>query len=430
MSPLVGYKTLAKQTPFGYHALRINGRFVSPEVFQAERNSFFMRWRRNAAMLRKTDEERNDMMLDEIIEQEIVADFLYHHTKVTVTNQETEDYINRYIKPRYPTIDGMNAYMSQSGNYNMADLQKTIKLYLYKLKYFPKVAKRFGITIPPAELETAYQQHVIDNQRVTARHILITGPDPEKAKQLAETIYTQLKNGADFNIMAAQNSQDSQTRATGGFLGSFSMNETLPEIAEKVFQAKSGALIPPFQTKMGYEIIKVEKFVYYFHPKNEFAGMMLVEKFGTSNQYQQWLSQWKAKQKIEILDPGMKAYRLYREGQFSQAGSCYEKAYAENRFENNLIRALECYLAAENWVKLTKLGQTGMNRFPSKVTYYLHYAEGLYRTGKVQSALDIMKQAEDLSKNNIYEKNLVSQTYSRLGLENEAIRVKQNNPAQ
>jgi foldase protein PrsA len=428
ISPLIGFKTLSKkQMPFGYHALKINGQFVSPEIFQAERNSFFMRWRRNSVMLRKTDEERNDLMLEEIINQVVIEDYLYHRAQVTVTPKEVDDYINRYIKPRYATIAGMNAYMSESGNNSLADLRKTIKLYLYKLKCFSKIAKELGVIIPAAELETQYQQHIADNRRVIIRHILITDPDPVKGKQRAGEVHRQLMNGADFSKLAAQYSADDQSKSQGGLLDSITKGDTLPEVAEKVFNAKAGALISPFQTKMGYEIVRVEKFINFFHPKAEFADMILIEKFGTSDQYQKWLTQLKSKQKIEILDPAMKAYRFYRDGQFNQAGSLYEKAYAVANFENYLFRATECYQAAENWAKLIELGRFGINKYPDKVTYYLNQAEGLYRTGKVQAALDVMKRAEVLAADNIYYNNLVSQMYSKLGFDNEAARVKQKN---
>jgi parvulin-like peptidyl-prolyl isomerase len=423
----MGLKTLEAQTPFGYHALKINGKFVSPEIFQRERSNFFQRWRRNAAMLRKTDEERNDLMLEEIINQVVIEDYLYHRAKVTVTSREVEEYINRYIKPRYTTIAGMNTYMSESGNNSMADLKKTIEVYLYKLKCFSKIAKELGVTVPVVELETKYQQHINDNRRAIVSHILISNPDPEKALKLAGQVYSQLKNGADFSKLAAQYSADDQTKSKGGRLDSILKDNTMPEVAEKVFNAKDGALIPPFQTRMGYEIIRVEKYINFFHPKTEFADMMLIEKFGTSDQYQKWLVQLKAKQKIEILDPAMKAYRFYRDGQFDKAGSFYEKAYAVDKFENYLIRAIESYQAAEKWAKLIELGRFGIRKFPAKVTYYLNQAEGLYRTGKVQAALNVMKHAEGLAVNNIYYSNLVSQMYSKLGFENEAARVKHKN---
>lgn len=424
MGPLMGFPVVSAKTPqFGERALKINGRYVSPEIFKEERSRFFMRWRRNSEMLRKSDEERNDLLLEEIINRVIIEDYLYNRAGITVTSRETDEYINRYIKPQYNTAAKMNAYLEGARLDGMAGLKKNIDLYLRKLKCFSKIAKESGISISPQELENLYQNHVKDNRKALIRHILVRDPNTDKARQKARDIHKQLKNGVDFGKLAAQHSADAETRDSGGLLEPISRRESVPEVAEPVFNAKAGDLLPPIKTRSGYEIIRVEKFIDFFHPKAEFADMVLLEKFGGSEQFKQWLAGIKSKYKIEILDPAMKAYRLYREGKLNQAGSWYEKAYEAKRDENYLIRALESYQAVKKWPKLIKLGQTGIRKYPAKVSYYLYKAEGLHRTGKVREALDLMKKSENLSKGNTYLQKLVAEMYARLGYKNEAARI-------
>ena len=327
---LMGFHTLFKpkaRPEFGYHALKINGRFVGPEIFFKEKNSFFMRWRRNGEMLRKTDEERTNLMLEEIIEQTLIDDYLRRQSGITVTPREADEYINRYIKPKYASPEEFNSFLRDADYTSEADLQKNIILYLLKLKCFSKMAKEMGLTIPPAELDSLYQKHV-DENRATA------------------------------------------------------------------------------------------------HPKSEFYDMTLMERFGKSAQFKTWIAGIKSKSSIEIMDPAMKAYRLCRDGRYDQAGALYEKLFRERQKEFHLERALQCYIEAGNWAKVIRLSQTGMRRYPDKISYILDKAEGLYRKGRTDEALKLLKNVESRSVESVYLKSLIVQTYETLGLGKEAERVK------
>lgn len=425
---LVGFlTTLGKQQKpeFGEHALKVGGQWVSSQIFREERARFYLRYRTNAVMLRKTDEERMDLVLEEIVNRVVVEDYLYHQAQVTVTPQEVDNYIERYIKTRFDTPEKMEAYMADSFYRDEADLKKGIELYLYKLKVFAKLAVKLGITVPAAELEELYQRHIADNYAVLARHILISDPDSGKAEQQAGDIYRQLKNGADFEKLATEYSADLQTKLAGGLMEPFTKQTTVPEIAQRVFAAKAGDLIPPVRTRIGYEIIRVEKFIDLSHPKTEFTDMVLMQKFGESEQYKNWLKQVKSKKPVKILDPAMKAYRLYATGKYNQAGLVYEKAFAVYDNQNFLDRAIDSYQLAGKWPKVIRLSQFCIDKFPDRVSYYLNKAEGLYHSGQTKAALELMKKAEDLSYNNLYYSNLVIQMYATLGLEAEAARFKQ-----
>jgi len=317
----------SKPQRFGYQALKINGQFVSPEIFFKEKNSFFMHYRRNAEILRKTDEERKDLMLEEIINQVVTENYLNHQSGITVTPKEVDDYINRYIKVKFAAPSDFNSYMQDNDYHSEADLQKGIGLYLLKLKCFPKIARDMGLAVPPAELDSLFQKHV------------------------------------DENHAAA-------------------------------------------------------------HPKAQFAGMILMQRFGESDGYKTWVAGLKSKATIEILDPALKAFRLYRDGRYDQAGALYEALFRAWKNELHLQRAIESFQRAKNWTKVVKIGQIGMKMYPEKVGYDLNKAEGLYRNGQVKDALKLLKTAESRSQGSPYFRSLVIETYSTLGLVNEAERIK------
>jgi hypothetical protein len=339
LGTMVVLHTLSKQktpTRFGYHALKINGRFVDPGIFSKEKNRFFMQWRRNADMLRKTDEERMDLMLEEIIDQTLIEDYLYRHSGIKVAPQEVDEYINRYIKTKYASPSDFNAFMQNAGYTSDAELHKGIELYLLKLKCFSRLSKERGITIPSTELDSLYQKHKDEN----------------------------------------------------------------------------------------YESIHVDSMRSFYHPKPEFADMALVKKFGASEEFKTWIADIKSRSSVEILDPAMKAYRLYRNGRYNQAGALYEKLFRRRQKERYLQRAIETYQMAKNWAKMIQLSRIGIKKFPEKMAYALNKAEGLYRKGRLNEALKLLKNAEPRAQGSSYSKELLVQTYKKLGLEKDAQRVK------
>ena len=102
-------------------------------------------------------------------------------------------------------------------------------------------------------------------ERVRARHILISvAPDaPAKTRQQAqakaEQILEQLKKGADFAKLAAQDSDDPGTRDRGGDLGFFERGQMIKPFEDAAFSLKPGQLSGVVATRFGYHIIRVEE---------------------------------------------------------------------------------------------------------------------------------------------------------------------------
>ncbi len=102
-------------------------------------------------------------------------------------------------------------------------------------------------------------------QRVRARHILVAAaPDAsakarQDAKARAEKILDQLKHGADFAKLAAQDSDDPGTRDRGGDLGFFERGQMIKPFEDAAFSLKPGQLSPVIETRFGYHIIQVEE---------------------------------------------------------------------------------------------------------------------------------------------------------------------------
>lgn len=97
-------------------------------------------------------------------------------------------------------------------------------------------------------------------ERARLREIIVIKPDePAKvdaARQRANDLAAQARTG-DFAKLAASSS-DAGTKAKGGDLGEVARGELLPDLDKAVFNASSGAVLGPIETKSGWHILKVE----------------------------------------------------------------------------------------------------------------------------------------------------------------------------
>ncbi len=95
-----------------------------------------------------------------------------------------------------------------------------------------------------------------------ASHILIkpeseSTADKNNARQEAQRLLNQIRNGANFALIARDNSDDPSSSA-GGDLGWFDQNRMVKPFADAVFSRTSEGLIPRvIETEFGYHVINV-----------------------------------------------------------------------------------------------------------------------------------------------------------------------------
>jgi parvulin-like peptidyl-prolyl isomerase len=88
-------------------------------------------------------------------------------------------------------------------------------------------------------------------EEIHAAHILV------ETKAQADSIYQQLKNGADFTQLAKEKSIDPSAKNNGGDLGFFRWGKMVPEFQDAAFKLKVGEISRPVQTQYGWHIIKL-----------------------------------------------------------------------------------------------------------------------------------------------------------------------------
>ena len=93
------------------------------------------------------------------------------------------------------------------------------------------------------------------------RHVLVqTDPinDDDKVRRRMVRIKRQLEEGADFDAIACQHSQDPLSSMKGGDLGWTDLSGYAPEFAEAVKRARGkGDIVGPFKTSFGWHLLEV-----------------------------------------------------------------------------------------------------------------------------------------------------------------------------
>ena len=94
-------------------------------------------------------------------------------------------------------------------------------------------------------------------------HILIgmnqrsTKDEEAAAKVLADSIYTALKHGADFAVLAKRYSADASSAVKGGELPPLQKGQTVKEFEAAMLSLKPGEISSPVLSPFGYHIIKM-----------------------------------------------------------------------------------------------------------------------------------------------------------------------------
>lgn len=93
------------------------------------------------------------------------------------------------------------------------------------------------------------------------RHILITADDgvsDEQAREKAEALTAQIKNGADFAALAKEHSKDPGSAQQGGDLGWAQRGMFVGPFEDALFGMREGEIRGPIKTQFGYHVLQLE----------------------------------------------------------------------------------------------------------------------------------------------------------------------------
>ena len=101
-------------------------------------------------------------------------------------------------------------------------------------------------------------------RKVKARHILVKlapGGDEAAARARIDALSKRLQKGEDFAKVAAQSSDDQNTKARGGDLGFISEGLVEKPFADAAMALKPGGVSGPVRTGSGFHLIKVDEVI-------------------------------------------------------------------------------------------------------------------------------------------------------------------------
>lgn len=120
--------------------------------------------------------------------------------------------------------------------------------------YLSLLSDRLKEQVCGVDADNYYIGNLESCRRVALSQILIS--DQTMAIKIAQDVR---ENPASFCALALEHSRGKQSSENGGFAGVRLVAELLPEIAQIISNAPQGEIIGPVQTKLGYHILRIEK---------------------------------------------------------------------------------------------------------------------------------------------------------------------------
>lgn len=121
-------------------------------------------------------------------------------------------------------------------------------------------------SITDEDVSAYYSEHpeaFLEDDRVSLSWVMIpkqpSVADSQRVVRQIEELYDQLVNGADFETLARDFSEDTSNASEGGDLGFFGRNAMVPEFEAAAFETPPGTVSQPVKTEYGWHIIKVEE---------------------------------------------------------------------------------------------------------------------------------------------------------------------------
>jgi len=161
------------------------------------------------------------------------------------------------------------------------------------------VKSRFGYHIIKLVEKQDDQAHV--------KHILIKTEPTEEAEQEARRWATEVRkkieSGEPFENAAKEYSQDPETSAKGGLVGSYPVEGLAPVLKNAIKGLPEGGVTEVVPMEVGYHIFKIvgktpEREYEYEEVKDQLRQLVIQEK--SQNEYERWLAELKKKTFIDV----------------------------------------------------------------------------------------------------------------------------------
>lgn len=276
------------------HIASLVSRFPSEEAFVEQ-------LRQEGLTKRSLEKRYRPEIRDQILKQKIINRKL---SGITVSRQETEDFYAR-DKDSLPQMPGkirlahivVKFKVSPQTDDSVKRLAEEARALVVEGRDFADVAASFLTRAPGVVggrigfirreevvpefgraafnmqagevsglIKTEYGWHVIKcftrfRDSVDVGQVLFpltpSAADSARTLATADSLYRELKNGADFAELAKRSSDDDSSRGLGGELPEMTFDQLRPEFLEPLSAIDTGQITPPIASQAGYHILKL-----------------------------------------------------------------------------------------------------------------------------------------------------------------------------
>jgi len=216
-------------------------------------------------------------VLEQMIEEELLAQHAQRDTSVKVTEQEVQDQVEQTYQnvrrqfssetefreqlriARFGSPDEWRRKLTEDQR-RAIQIRRLIESQQQQGKLRP---------IPPSEdeMRAFWESNRAQQPRrpavISFRQIVIK-PQPDsaaraRARHVADSLVVALRDGADFANAARRFTSDTSTREQGGELGWFRRGVMVKEFEDVAFRLRPGVIADPVETSFGFHIIRVER---------------------------------------------------------------------------------------------------------------------------------------------------------------------------
>ena len=208
------------------------------------------------ALVASPTQETNEEILltvgsDEVTVSEFKTVFQKNNRIEEVSKEELDEYYDLFVKFKMKVLDAEAMQLD------------TLTSFKQELAGYRKQLARPYLTDKQEESRLINEAYERMTEEVRVSHILILldedalPKDTLQAYQKISSIRNKIKNGASFDAIAKEFSEDPSAKSNGGDLGYFSAFRMVYPFETAAFSTQVGNVSKPFRTRFGYHIVKV-----------------------------------------------------------------------------------------------------------------------------------------------------------------------------
>ncbi|MBA0126768.1 peptidyl-prolyl cis-trans isomerase [Haloechinothrix sp. YIM 98757] len=172
---------------------------------------------------------------------------------IVIADKEAQDTLNKMVEEQLPGgRDDLVQFLSARG-VSERDVVDEVKRQLATSRLFEKVTDDVQ-PVTDEEVQQEFEDREDEMVAPEQRHLRNIVVDSEAQ---GNSIVQQIKDGMEFETLAAEHSLDQSTKDDGGDLGTVTADQLDERYAEAAFQAEEGEVFGPVDTEHGFNVGQV-----------------------------------------------------------------------------------------------------------------------------------------------------------------------------